>query len=192
MSTPKNYSHMGEILHATRVATLGMEPHRARIIIVLLALCMALQMTSYSMIFPLFARKIGDFGDGVAVLATSVMAYSLAGIIAAPLMESLVDRFGRWPLLLSSFAAFIAAFTSYYLAVTSLVFIVIGGLVGALTAGVGPATMGIVADIVPKDERARWIGVIGGGTAASFIIGPMVGDLLYDKWGCGPPFYPLA
>jgi len=179
---------MGEIVQATQVSTSGIEPRRARIIIVLLSLCTALQMTSYGMIFPLFARKIGDFGDGVAVLATSVMAYSLAAAIAAPFMGSLADRFGRRPLILGSFAVFAAAFTGYYLAATSLVFILIRGLAGALTAGLGPATMGLVADIAPENERARWIGVIGGGTSAGFIIGPVAGGLLYDKWGYGPPF----
>lgn len=188
MNRPRNHAHMGKIFQATRVATAVMEPRRARIIIVLLALCTAFQMTSYGMIFPLFARKIGDFGDGVEVLATSVMAYSLAGVIAAPFMGSLADRFGRRPLLLGSFAVFTAAFTGYYLAATSLTFIAIRGLAGALTAGLGPATMGLVADIAPEDERARWIGIIGGGTSAGFIIGPVAGGLLYDKWGYGPPF----
>ncbi len=188
MKRPKNHAHMGKIIQATRVATAVMEPRRARIIIVLLAFCTALQMTSYGMIFPLFARKIGDFGDGVEVLATSVMAYSLAGMIAAPFMGSLADRFGRRPLLLGSFAVFTAAFTGYYLAATSLAFIAIRGLAGALTAGLGPATMGIIADIAPEDERARWIGIVSGGTSAGFIIGPVVGGLLYDKWGYGPPF----
>ena len=98
MNLPNNHAHMGKIMQATRVTTPGMEPHRARIIIILLAICTALQMTSYGMIFPLFARKIGDFGDGVEVLATSVMAYSLAGMIAAPFMGSLADRFGRRPM----------------------------------------------------------------------------------------------
>ena len=62
------------------------------------------------------------------------------------------------PLLLGSFAVFTAAFTGYYLATTSLAFIVIRGLAGALTAGLGPATMGIIADIAPEDERARFTG----------------------------------
>ena len=74
MNLPKNHVHMGKIIPAIQVATPGMDPHRARIIIVFLAICMALQMTSYGMIFPLFAHMIGDFGDGVAALATSVMA----------------------------------------------------------------------------------------------------------------------
>lgn len=188
MKPLKNHAQMGNISRATQVATSGMEPRRARVIIALLAICMALQMTSYGMIFPLFARKISDFGDGVAVLATSVMAYSIAGVIAAPFMGALADRFGRRPLLLGSLAVFTAAFTGYFLAMTSLVFIVIRGLAGALTAGLGPATIGIVADIAPDNERARWIGLISGGTSAGFIVGPVVGGLLFDRWGYSPPF----
>jgi MFS family permease len=171
-----------------RVITAGVDPRRARRIIVLVAVCTALQMISYGMIFPLFARKIGDFGDSVAVLAASVMAYSLAAVIAAPFMGTLADRLGRRPLILGSFAVFAAAFAGYYLAANSVVFIAIRGLAGALTAGMVPATMGLVADIAPRDERARWIGVIGGGTSAGFIVGPVVGGLLYDRWGYDPPF----
>lgn len=188
MNPPGNHVHMGRVIRATQVVAPGTDPRRARVILFLLAVCTAIQMTSYGMIFPLFARKIGDFGDSVAVLAASVMAYSLAGVIAAPVMGLLADRFGRRPLILGAFAVFAAAFTGYYLAATSLVFILIRGLAGALTAGLGPATLGLVADIAPEDERARWIGVIGGGTSAGFIVGPVVGGLLYDKWGYGPPF----
>ena len=183
-----HHAHMGTIVHATRVVTPGPDPRRARVILIVVAGCTALQMTSYGIIFPLFARKIEDFGDGVTVLALSVMAYSLAGVIAAPFMGAAADRFGRRPLVLGSFAVFAAAFTGYYLAATSATFILIRGLAGGLTAGLGPATMGLVADIAPDDERARWIGVIGGGTAAGFIVGPVVGGLLYDRWGYGPPF----
>lgn len=51
MNLSKNHAHMGKIMQATRVTTPGMEPRRARIII-LLAICTALQMTSYGMICP--------------------------------------------------------------------------------------------------------------------------------------------
>lgn len=179
---------MGTVIQATRVVTRGMDIHRARIVIAVLAACTALQMTSYGMIFPLFARKVEDFGDGVAVLATSVMAYSLAGAVAAPFMGSLADRIGRRPLILASFGVFAAAFTGYFLVATSLAFILLRGAAGGLTAGLGPATLGVVADIAPVSERARWIGIIGGATSAGFIAGPVVGGLLYDAWGYRPPF----
>ena len=137
MNLSQNHAHMGKIMPATQVTMPGMDPRRARVIILFLAVCTALQMISYGMIFPLFARMISDFGGDVAVLATSVMAYSLAGVIAAPFMGSLADRFGRRPVILGSFAVFTAAFCGYYLAATSLAFILIRGLAGALTAGLG-------------------------------------------------------
>ena len=64
----------------------------------------------------------------------------------------------------------------------------IGSSVFGVRGFAAPATMGVVGDIAPEDESARWIGVIGGGTSAGFIIGPVVGGLLYDSWGYGPPF----
>ncbi len=188
MTSTERHSHMGVVKRAIRVTSPGMDPHRARIVIALLAACTALQMTSYGMVFPLFARKVGDFGDGVAVLATSVMAYSLAGAIAAPFMGSLADRLGRRPLIIGSFAVFAAAFTGYFLSASSSTFILVRGVAGALTAGLGPATMGLVADIAPTDERGRWIGIIAGATSAGFIVGPVAGGYLYDRWGYGPPF----
>jgi MFS family permease len=188
MNSLKNHVHMGKIARATRVATHGMEPGHARIIIILLAICTALQMIGFGMIFPLFARKIGDFGGGMEVLATSLMAYSLAGMVASPIMGTLADRYGRRPLLIGSLAVFIAAFSGYFLATSSWVFITIRGVAGGLTAGYFPATMGIVADIAPENERARWIGIISGGSSTGWIVGPLVGGLLFDKWGYGIPF----
>ena len=190
MNTSKNlnHSHLGKIFRATRVATPGMEPGRARTIIILLAMCTALQMIGFGMIFPLFARKIADFGGGMEVLAASLMAYSLAGIFAAPIMGTLADRYGRRPLLLGSLVVFMVAFSGYFLATSSWMFILIRAFAGGLTAGFWPATMGIVADIAPEKERARWIGIIDGGGSAGWIVGPLVGGLLFDKWGFGIPF----
>jgi predicted MFS family arabinose efflux permease len=62
-----------------------------------LAACMALQMTGFVMILPLFARRLGDFGAGVDALGLSALAYALAAAVAAPFMGSLADRFGRRP-----------------------------------------------------------------------------------------------
>ena len=189
MKSQTNHTHMGRVHWATKIATPEMDPRRARIIIILLALCTALNMISFGMIFPLFARILETFGNGVGALASSLIAFSLAGIIAAPLMGTLADRFGRRPLLASSLAVYSLAFTGYYFAPSSLVFIIIRGLAGALTAGFGPATSGIVADISPKNERGRWFGVIGGSGSIGFIVGPILGGYLYDQFGLGIPFF---
>jgi MFS family permease len=82
----------------------------------------------------------------------------------------------------------VLAFTGYLLARSAEAFILLRGLAGALTAGLIPAVMGIVADIAPADRRAQEIGIVNGGGAAGWIIGPVIGGALYDRWGHEIPF----
>src|SRR5512143_3309315 len=117
-----------------------------RNVMVSLAICMALQMTSFVMILPLFARRFTDFGDGVAALGMSSMAYALTSTLAAPFMGALADRFGRRRLVLASLATYILAFTGYLLTSSAPIFILLRALAGFFTAGLIPAVMGIVAD----------------------------------------------
>jgi MFS family permease len=48
--------------------------------------------------------------------------------------------------------------------------------------------MGIIADIVPRDERAQWIGMVMGSYGAGLVLGPVLGGVLYDGWGFAAPF----
>jgi MFS family permease len=46
-----------------------------------------------------------------------------------------------------------------------------------------PAATGMVADLAPENRRARWIGILSGGASFGWIVGPVLGGLLYDRWG---------
>src|SRR5512143_2177273 len=106
---------------------------------VCLAGCMALQMTSFVIILPLFARRFTELGAGPDAMAASSMAYALAATVCAPFMGALADRMGRRPSLLGSLAVYVLAFTGYLLATSPMTIIVLRGLAGALTAGMMPA-----------------------------------------------------
>lgn len=151
-----------------------------------LSACMALQMTSFVIILPLFARRFTELGAGVEALGISSMVYALASTLAAPVMGALADRFGRKPLLLVSLAAFAAAFCGFLLAQTATAIIVIRGLAGVSTAGLMPVVTGLAADIAPKDRQAQWIGFVGAGASFGWIAGPVAGGLIYDRWGYNP------
>jgi MFS family permease len=84
-----------------------------RIPLISLAVCMALQMTGYVIILPLFSRRFTELGAGVQTFGASSMAYALAATIAAPFMGALADRIGRRPVVLGSLAVYILAFTGY-------------------------------------------------------------------------------
>ena len=157
-------------------------------VMIVLAVCMALQMTSFVMILPLLARRFTEIGAGVAALGVSAMASALAGTLAAPFMGALADRFGRRPVMLGSLAAYALAFTGYLFAASAPAFIVLRGLAGLFTAGLIPAVTGSVADLAPIDRRAQWIGIVNGGASIGWIAGPLLGGVLYDRWGHGVPF----
>jgi len=146
---------------------------------------MALQMTSFVIILPLFARRFRELGAGVELLGISAMAYALAATLAAPFMGALADRFGRRRLVLISLAVYVLAFSGYRFATSAIVIIICRALAGAFTAGLMPAVNGIVADLAPMDRRAQWLSIVSGGASIGWIAGPVLGGVLYDRWGYG-------
>ncbi len=163
-------------------------PQQAKNIIWLLTASVALMMTGFGIIMPVFARRLGEIGSGVETLGLMTMAFALAQFVAAPFFGNLADRVGRRPIVLFSLAAFGVANIGYLLVSSSAGYIVVRGLAGGLTAGLFPAAMGIVADIVSEKERGKWVGMVMGGYGIGFIFGPVMGGLLYDNWGFVAPF----
>ena len=156
--------------------------------LVALALCMALQMTGFVMILPLFARRFESFGAGIEALGVSAMAYALTSTVAAPFMGLLADRFGRRPIILLSLVAYVLAFSGYLFAASAWLIILLRGLAGIFTAGLIPAMSSMVGDLAPENRRAQWIGIVNGGASVGWIIGPFFGGLLYDRFGYIVPF----
>ncbi len=148
-----------------------------------LAACIAMQMTGYIMVLPLFARRFTELGADVGALGTSSMAYALTMTVCAPFMGALADRLGRRPVVLVSLAAQALTFTGYLLAPSAAALIALRGLSGALTAGLMPAATGMVADLAPENRRGRWIGILSGGASIGWIAGPVLGGLFYDRSG---------
>ena len=163
-------------------------PKQARRTILLLSACVALVMTGFGIIMPVFPRRLAEMGAGVEILGLMTMAFMLAQFISAPLMGSLADRFGRKPIILLSLAAFAAANLGYLLVSSVEAFILVRALQGALSAGLYPAAMAMVGDLFPQEERARWVGVVSASYMAGFIFGPAIGGFMYDAFGFGAPF----
>jgi DHA1 family tetracycline resistance protein-like MFS transporter len=161
-------------------------------VILLLAASVGLMMTGFGIIMPIFARRLGEFGSGVEALGLMTMSFALAQLVAAPFMGSLADRYGRRPLVLLALAAFAAANIAFLFASSTIAFIVIRTLEGALTAGLFPAAMGVVSDVVPEKQRAQWVGVVMGSYGAGLIFGPVLGGVLYDGLGYAAPFIASA
>jgi MFS family permease len=189
MNTQLSHAESKPLSHSPkRLSPPKISRSSSRKVMIVLAVCMALQMTSFVMILPLFARRFSEFGAGVEALGASAIAYALTSALAAPFMGALADRLGRRPLILGSLAVYVLAFSGYLFASSAPAFILLRGLAGAFTAGLVPAVTGSVADLAPTERRAHWIGIVNGGASAGWIAGPLLGGVLYDRWGYGVPF----
>jgi DHA1 family tetracycline resistance protein-like MFS transporter len=167
-------------------------PRRIRTLILLLAACVALMMTGSGIVMPIFARRIDELGGGVRTLGWLSMSFALAQFLASPYMGGLADRFGRRPLVLVALAAFSAANVGFLFARSPATLIAIRAVGGALTAGLFPASLGIIGDMVPKERQARWIGIVMGCYGLGLVVGPVVGGVLYDSLGYVAPFVASA
>jgi MFS family permease len=183
---------LGDLIIADQVATAGPSSGHFRTIIYLLAGSVALMMTGFGIIMPIFARRFGELGGGVQALGLMTMAFALAQFVAAPITGSLADRYGRRPFILLALAAFAIANVGFLFASSTLGFTAVRALEGALTAGLFPAAMGVVADVAPAKERGQWVGIVMASYGAGFIFGPVLGGLLYDAFGYAVPFIASA
>lgn len=188
----RRYTHLGEVVIADQVRTDALSQSRISTIIVLLTASVALMMTGFGIIMPIIPRRLAEFGAGVEALGIMTMAFALTQMIASPIAGGLADRLGRKPMILVALIAFVLANLAYLVANSAAAFIIIRAVAGGFTAGLFPAAMGVVADIVPEKERARWIGIVMGGYGAGFVFGPVLGGLLYDSWGYSSPFLASA
>lgn len=188
----RRYTHLGDVVIADQVRTAQLPPSQISTIILLLAASVALMMTGFGIIMPIFPRRLAEFGAGVEALGIMTMAFALTQMIASPVAGGLADRLGRKPMILVALIAFVLANLAYLVANSAAAFIIIRAVAGGFTAGLFPAAMGVVADIVPEKERARWIGIVMGGYGAGFVFGPVLGGLLYDSWGYSSPFLASA
>ncbi|RME57026.1 MAG: MFS transporter, partial [Caldilineae bacterium] len=161
---------------------------RVREIILLLSGSVALMMTGYGLVMPVLARRLSELGAGVEALGMITMSFALAQMVGAPLMGSLADRRGRRPIILLSLVAVTLGYVGYIFAPAPLHFILIRAGAGFFSAGLFPATMGVVADLVPEERRARWAGIVMGSYAVGMIFGPVIGGMLYDALGYAAPF----
>src|SRR5215472_7852636 len=106
--------------------------------------CVALMMTGFAVIIPVFPQRLQALGLGPETLALMEAAFGLGMFLFSTPMGALSGRIGRKPILFISLAGFIV--TNLLLAAVNvpLLFIPIRFVEGALLSGLIPAAMSMV------------------------------------------------
>jgi MFS family permease len=165
------------------------QPRQMTTALILLCSCVAILMTGFGIIVPVYPQRLEALGLGAETLALMEGGFGLGMFLFSTPMGTLADRIGRKPIVLFSLGGFIV--TNLVLALVNIpaIFILIRFVEGALISGLMPASAAIVGDAVPLEKQGRWIGFITTAQATGFAIGPGIGGFLYQAWGFSSPFF---
>jgi MFS transporter, DHA1 family, tetracycline resistance protein len=117
-------------------------------------------------------------------------AFAAMQFVFGPVMGNLSDRFGRRPVLLISLVVMSADYLVMALA-GSMWLLLIGRIVGGITAATHATANAYIADISKPADKAANFGLLGAGFGIGFVLGPLIGGLL-GEYGTRAPFYAAA
>src|SRR6266568_6741952 len=150
--------------------------------------CVALMMTGFAVIIPVFPQRLQALGLGPETLALMEGAFGLGMFLFSTPMGIWAGRIGRKPILFISLAGFIVTNLLLAYVNTPTLFVLIRFVEGALISGLTPAAMSIVGDTIPLEKQGRWIGMLTTAQAVGIALGPGIGGFLYQSLGFTSPF----
>ena len=145
--------------------------------LLIIFLTIFVNLVGFGIIIPLLPFYAETFGASPFVIGLLFAVFSLAQLIASPLLGDLSDRYGRRPVLIFSLAGTVVSFVMLALA-QSIAMLFLARIVDGLSGGNISTARAYVADITEPEDRARAYGILGAAFGLGFIFGPALSGLL--------------
>jgi DHA1 family tetracycline resistance protein-like MFS transporter len=133
-------------------------------------------LVGFGIIIPLLPFYAETFGASPVVIGLLFAAFSLAQLVAAPVLGALSDRFGRRPVLIFSLLGTVLSFAMLAVA-QSLTMLFAARVIDGLSGGNITIARAYIADVTEPDERAKAFGFLGAAFGLGFIVGPGLAGL---------------
>ena len=143
-------------------------------------------LLGFSIILPLLPFYALQFNLSPEMIGLLTSVYSVCQFVAAPLLGSLSDRYGRRPVLIYSQIGSMVGFILLGIA-TSVWGIILSRVVDGISGGNITIASAYVADVTEPKDRASAMGLIGVAFGMGFLFGPLLGGELYARWGAPAP-----
>lgn len=145
----------------------------------------SLDQTIVSTAMPTIVGELGGVDHQVWITT----AYLLATTIVMPIYGKLGDVLGRRRLFLVAIALFTLASIGCAFAGDFWMFVVFRAMQGLGAGGLMILSQAIIADIVPANQRGKYLGVLGGVFGISAVAGPLLGGFFVDHMTWQWAFY---
>ena len=131
-------------------------------------------LVGFGIIIPLLPFYANTFGASPFVVGLLFASFSLAQLIASPILGELSDRWGRRPVLILSLIGTAVSFAMLAVA-QSLTMLFFARIVDGLSGGNITTARAYIADITEEEDRAKAYGILGAAFGLGFIVGPALG-----------------
>jgi DHA1 family tetracycline resistance protein-like MFS transporter len=145
----------------------------------------------FSMLIPLLPYFVTHFGAKAFVVGVLMSTFSFCQLVAGPLWGNASDRIGRkGVLIISQIGATIGwAMLAF---VPNIWYVFLARIIEGISGGNISVTQAYVADMVPPKDRARAFSYIGATFAFGMVFGPLMGGVLFARYGFSAPFLVAA
>ena len=140
-------------------------------------------------VMPALLREVdgGSLAQAAAWGGIMSAAFAVMQFLFGPVVGALSDRWGRRPVLLISLLAMAADYVIMALA-GSLWLLLVGRILGGITAATHSTANAYMADISAPHEKAQRFGLLMAGFGVGFVLGPILGGFLAE-YGTRAPFW---
>src|SRR6188768_2780944 len=144
--------------------------------LLIIFLTIFVNLIGFGIIIPLLPFYAQTFGASPVVIGLLFASFSLAQLIASPVLGDLSDRWGRRPVLILSLIGTAVSFAMLAVA-HSLAMLFAARIVDGLSGGNITTARAYIADITTEENRAKAYGMLGAAFGLGFIVGPALGGL---------------
>ncbi|MBD5635005.1 MAG: MFS transporter, partial [Candidatus Eremiobacteraeota bacterium] len=146
-----------------------------------------IDVLGFSILLPLLPYYVRAFGASYVAIGLLLATFAFCQFIAGPLWGGISDRIGRKRVLVVSQVGATIGWAALAFAPT-LAWVFVARIVEGLSGGNISVTQAYVADRVEPSERSRAFAFVGAAFSAGFVLGPLAGGVLLDRFGYRAPF----
>jgi MFS family permease len=145
--------------------------------------------TGFQWTFATLPGYVQEIGGDAAAIGLAFGLFSLSAVVARPGVGSLVDRWGRKPMLLAGAAIFALSPVLYALLPRLWFFQALRLVHGVGIAAFTTAYTTLVADLAPPAHRGEAIGLSGVTNNLGMLFAPALGAYVVARWGYALHFW---
>lgn len=146
-----------------------------------------IDMVGFGIVIPILPLIIQKMGGSAFLVGVIIALFSLFQFLFSPILGRLSDKYGRKPVLILS--SFINAISYFLIFLTQSIWIL---FLARMIAGVGSSNISVaqayIADVSKSHERTKKLALVGSIFGLGFIVGPLLGGFVTDKFSTSIAF----